>query len=227
MLLLGLLTVQAQTDATWYLEDFESLGILDPNKPEGWTVGEIGDYASPAFKAAVGQGVDASNAFQAQMSQTVAYYFYTQAVNFGPSPIVEFQYKTAGVISNADDHCMSLDIAVSADAQTWTSVKTVAAADFTASSTYATLKAVLPETYANGQNHYVKLSATPTEDAGTVNLYIDDFSVGTPAQQIANDLTIKEALSGPTMPKINTEAIYGDRLQQRHNRPKHLYLTTD
>lgn len=205
MLLLGLLTVQGQTDATWYLEDFESLGVLGP---EGWTVGEIGEYASPAFKAAVGQGVDASNAFQAQMSQTVAYYFYTQAVNFGPSPIVEFQYKTAGVIGNADDHCMSLDIAVSSDAQTWTSVKTVAAADFTASSTYATLKAVLPETYANGQNHYVKLSATPTAEAGTVNLYIDNFGVGTPAEQVENDLTIKEAPVGPTMPKINTETIY-------------------
>lgn len=209
MLLLGLLTVQAQTDATtWYLEDFESLGVLGPNKPEGWTVGGIGESASPAFNAAVGQGVDASNAFQAQMTQTVAYYFYTQAVNFGPSPIIEFQYKTAGVIGDADDHCMSLDIAVSADASTWTSVKTVAAADFTASSTYATLKVVLPETYANGQNNYVKLSATPTAEAGTVNIYIDNFGVGTKAEQVENDLMIQGEIAGSSMPSVNAEAEY-------------------
>lgn len=203
-LLVGMLSVHAQT---WYLEDFESLGVMGPQKPEGWTVSQ-NEYSQGTFKSASGQGVEASNAFYAQMTNTTnEYWFYTQALALGTQPIVEFQYKSAGVIGDAPEHCMSLEIAVSANATDWTTVKTVAASEFVASSSYAPLRVVLAETYA-GTNAYVRLKAIPEADMGTVSLYIDNFGVGTKAESVANDLMIQGEIAGPAMPTVNTESEY-------------------
>lgn len=203
-LLAGMLSVHAQT---WYLEDFESLGVLGPNKPEGWTVSQ-NEYSQGTFKLASGQGMEASNAFSAQMTNTTnEYWFYTQSLALGIQPIVEFQYKSAGVIGAAPEHCMSFEIAVSANATDWTTVKTVAATEFVSSSTYAPLRVVLPETYA-GTNAYVRLKATPADGVGTVNFYVDNFGVGTKAESVANDLMIQGELAGLAMPTVNTESEY-------------------
>lgn len=202
-LLAGMLSLHAQT---WYLEDFEELGILGPNKPDGWTVGED-EYSQATFKPAF-QGFESDMAFQAQMTKaTDDYWFYTQSCAFGTQPIVEFQYKTAGVIGDAPEHCMSLELAISADGETWTTVKTVAAADFVASSAYTLFRETLPETYA-GTNGYVRLKVTPEADAGTVSLYVDDFGVGTKPETVENDLMIQGEIAGISMPAVNAEAAY-------------------
>ncbi|MDE5605986.1 MAG: hypothetical protein K2I68_01635, partial [Bacteroidales bacterium] len=205
MLFFGLLAAQAQN--TWYLEDFESLGIMGPQAPEGWTVSQ-NDYGQGWFKSASYQGVDNSVAFSVQMMRpSEDYWFYTQSCAFGAQPVVEFQYKTGGVIGDAPEHCLSLEVAVSADGETWTPVKTVEAADFVSSSDYALLRAVLPETYA-GTNGYVRLKVVPIEDAGMINFYIDNFGVGTKPEAKANDLMIQGEISGSSVPTVNTEAEY-------------------
>lgn len=202
-LLAGMLSLHAQT---WYLEDFEELGILGPNKPEGWTVSED-EYSQAIFKPAF-QGFESDMAFGVQMTQATGnYWFYTQSCDFGTQPIVEFQYKTAGVIGDAPEHCMSLELAISADGETWTTVKTVAAADFVASSTYALFREILPDTYA-GTSGYVRLNVAREADAGTVSLYIDNFGVGTKPEAKTNDLMVQGELAGSSMPTVNAEAEY-------------------
>ncbi|MDE7090792.1 MAG: T9SS type A sorting domain-containing protein [Bacteroidales bacterium] len=204
MLFFGLLAAQAQN--TWYLEDFESLGILGPFKPEGWTVSED-DHGNATFKPAF-QGFESDMAFSVQMpNASTEYWFYTQSLAFGTQPVVEFQYKTAGVVGDAPDNCMSLELAVSADGETWTTVKTVAAAEFVSTSDYKLFRETLPTTYA-GTNGYVRLKVTPETDAGTVNFYVDDFGVGTKPQAVENDLMIQGELAGSSMPSVNAEAEY-------------------
>ena len=98
-LLAGLLWVQAQTSSeTYYYEDFESLSILGPTAPESWTM-STNEYGQSMFGARSGDGVDGSMAFAANnMNTNREYWFYTQAMNLGSSPIVEFQYNSSGVL---------------------------------------------------------------------------------------------------------------------------------
>lgn len=209
-LLIGLLTIVRATDATtWYLEDFESLGILGPNKPEGWTISQTsGVAANNTFVPAIGKGVDGSNAFGVTITGTTDdYWFYTQLLTFGTQPIVEFQYKTAGVVGAAPNNCMGLELAVSANGTDWQTVKTVAATEFVSSSDYTLLRTVLPESYA-GTSGYVRLKTIPVENSGTVNFYVDNFGVGTKAPIATKDLMIRGAISGSTMPSVNTETEY-------------------
>ncbi len=202
-LLVGMFSVHAQT---WYLEDFEELSILGPAKPEGWTVGE-NEYGQGYFKPA-SQGFESDMAFSVQMVQTTGnYWFYTQSLDLGTAPVVEFQYKTGGIVGDAPEHCLSLEIAVSADGESWTTVKTVAATDFVASSNYALFRETLPETYAGTSGH-VRLKVTPEAGVGTVNFYVDDFGVGTKSDVKENDLMIQGEISGSSMPTVNTEAEY-------------------
>ncbi|MCM1531766.1 MAG: T9SS type A sorting domain-containing protein [Bacteroides sp.] len=202
-LLAGMLSVHAQT---WYLEDFESLGILGPNKPEGWQI-STDDHGNATFKPDFA-GFESDMAIKAQMTQTNGdYWFYTQQCAFGTQPIVEFQYKTYGVVGDAPEHCLTLELAVSADGEDWTPVKTVAASDFVSSSAYTLFRATLPESYA-GTNGHVRLKAKPEADAGTVSLYVDNFGVGTKAEAVANDLMIQGEISGSSMPTVNVEAVY-------------------
>ena len=208
-LLAGLLWVQAQTSSeTYYVEDFESLGILGPYMPDGWTV-STDEYGSRKFAVAVGNGVDGSQAFAAtNMSTNGTYWFYTQAMNLDASPIVEFQYNSSGVLGEAPANCMSLYLSVSTDnGASFTLVDSIPATEFVSSSTYASWRVTLPADYAD-QSCNVKLEAVPTAEAGTVNLYIDNFAMGTPAEALANDLMIQGALQGSTMPSLDMEYAY-------------------
>ncbi|MDE5574567.1 MAG: hypothetical protein K2I87_02505, partial [Bacteroidales bacterium] len=103
-LLVGIFSVQAQT---WYLEDFESLSILGPTAPTGWEIPRIG--YSAAFQLHSSQGVDASQALYAQVNQTEPYYFITQELGLGDEPVVEFQYKTTGIVGDAPANCLSVE----------------------------------------------------------------------------------------------------------------------
>ena len=208
-LLAGLLWVQAQTSSeTYYYEDFESLSILGPTAPESWTM-STNEYGQSMFGARSGDGVDGSMAFAANnMNTNREYWFYTQAMNLGSSPIVEFQYNSSGVLGEAPANCMSLYLSVSTDNGTsFTLVDSIPAAEFVSSSTYASWRVTLPATYAD-QSCNVKLEAVAAPDAGTFNLYIDNFAMGTPAEALANDLMIQGALQGSTMPSLDMEYAY-------------------
>ncbi|MCH5243679.1 MAG: T9SS type A sorting domain-containing protein [Lentimicrobiaceae bacterium] len=202
-LLAGMLSVQAQT---WYFEDFEDLSILGPTKPDGWEV-SAGTYGGATFSPAW-QGMESDMAFGAtNMNANGDYWFYTQLCALGTQPIVEFYYKTAGVIGDAPDNCMSLELAVSTDGTEWTTVKKVEASDFVSSSDYRLFRETLPESYAD-QSAHIRIKAIPDADAGTVNLYIDNFGVGTKAETKAKDLMIQGEIAGAAMPTVNTEAEY-------------------
>lgn len=200
-LLAGIFSVQAQT---WYLEDFESLSILGPNAPDGWEISKIG--YSAAFQLHGSQGVDGSQALYAQVNQNEPYYFITQELGLGDEPVVEFQYKTTGIVGDAPANCLSMELSV-IEGEDTTDVKTVSAEDFMASSTYATLKVALDKDAYAGKQVKVKLNV---RRAGTDNVYfyIDNFGVGTKPEAKANDLMIQGEISGSSMPTVNTEAAY-------------------
>lgn len=202
----GILSANAQTGENYYMEDFESLSIGGVTSPEGWTISQAG--YSKGFTLSQGQGVDGSKAFQAQMTSAAnEYWFYTQAMNVGESPMAEFQYKTSGVIGDAPANCMSLYLSVSTDGgNSFTTVDSIPASEFASSTTYALWRVTLPEQFAD-QECNIKLQAVPAV-SGTMNLYVDNFAMGTQAEAVENDLAMQGTLSGPTMPSINTECTY-------------------
>lgn len=200
-LLAGMLSVHAQT---WYLEDFESLGIMGPTKPEGWEVPRIG--YNNAFQLHTSQGVDGSQTFYAQLQDAEERYFITQALNLGEDPLIEFQYKTTGIVGEPPANCLSLKISLIIGEDT-TAVKTVSAQDYVAASTYAPMKVVLDKTAYASKQAKVMLGVSR---AGSDNcyFYIDNLGVGTKAESVANDLMIQGELAGLAMPTVNTESEY-------------------
>lgn len=200
-LLVGMLSVHAQT---WYLEDFESLGIMGPTKPEGWEVPIIG--YNNAFQLHTSQGVDGSQTFYAQLQDAEERYFITQALNLGEEPLIEFQYKTTGIVGEAPANCLSLKISLIIGEDT-TAVKTVSAQDYVAASTYAPMKVVLDKTAYASKQAKVMLGVSR---AGSDNcyFYIDNLGVGTKPESVANDLMIQGEIAGPAMPTVNTESEY-------------------
>ena len=208
-LLASLLIGHAQNAGSenYYYEDFESLSILGPTVPEGWTT-STNSFGQSVFSVGASQGVDNSTAFAAtNINSNNQYWFYTPAMNVGESPMVEFSYKTTAIIGDAPANCLSLYLSVSTDnGATFTMVDSIPAASFIASSTHAPWRVSLPASYAN-QSCNVKVEAVSAV-ASTVNLYIDNFAMGTPAESMASDLMIQGTLQGPTMPGINTESLY-------------------
>ncbi len=196
------LHAQDAGSGNWYFEDFEALSILGPTLPDGWTQGQN------AFSVNTNRGVDGSQAIYAQCANGNERWFATQAFNMGDNPVVEYYFKTTGVIGDAPANGLATALKVSTDnGTTWTRVDTVAYADYQASSTYALKRVTLPDTYKN-QSCMVKLSVYGNSELGTSSFYVDNFGMGTPAEVLENDLMISGTLSGPSNPSLGMENIY-------------------
>ena len=186
----------------WYFEDFETLGILGPTLPDGWTQG------SNSFSVNLSGGVDGSQAIYAQCANSNERWVATQAFDMGDNPVVEYYFKTTGVIGDAPANGLATALKVSTDnGTTWTVVDTVAYADYQASSTYALKRVTLPDTYKD-QSCMVKLSVYGNSELGTSSFYVDNFGMGTPAEVLENDLMISGTLSGPSNPALGMESLY-------------------
>ena len=196
------LHAQDAGSGNWYFEDFEALSILGPTLPDGWTQGQS------SFSVNTNRGVDGSQAIYAQCANSNERWFATQSFNMGDNPVVEYYFKTTGVIGDAPANGLATALKVSTDnGTTWTVVDTVAYADYQASSTYALKRVTLPDTYKD-QSCMVKLSVYGNSELGTSSFYVDNFGMGTPAEVLENDLMISGTLSGPSNPALGMESLY-------------------
>lgn len=194
--------LRAQTSETYYFEDFESLSTLGPNKPTGWETNPMG-----GFSLSTGNGVENSQSFYVSLGNKDERYFYTQAMNLGTAPIVEFSYKATGIIGAASANCVRVLISVSTDdAASWKVVDSIPAGVFNGSSEIMQKRSILPSEYA-GQKCRVKVSAFQNLDE-SCNLFIDNFAMGTPPEQKSIDLMVQSPLEGPSMPALNQESTY-------------------
>ena len=91
----------------WYFEDFETLGILGPTLPDGWTQG------SNSFSVNLSGGVDGSQAIYAQCANSNERWVATQAFDMGDNPVVEYYFKTTGVIGDAPANGLATALKVS------------------------------------------------------------------------------------------------------------------
>ena len=196
------LHAQDAGSGNWYFEDFEALSILGPTLPDGWTQGQS------SFSVNTNRGVDGSQAIYAQCANSNERWFATQSFNMGDNPVVEYYFKTTGVIGDAPANGLATALKVSTDnGTTWTVVDTVAYADYQASSTYALKRVTLPDIYKD-QSCMVKLSVYGNSELGTSSFYVDNFGMGTPAEVLENDLMISGTLSGPSNPALGMESLY-------------------